>query len=237
MEEFFDFREFMVNILKKFKLVLILALILGLLGAIFGYVKGVDHKFTTTTSASVNIKDIKVIEGTALESVMRSIKDTVSGSFFYTGIYNYISDNTSSEEYDVFFNKDKHPSIEELKEIIKINVNGNLVLTDAIVVDEKLSVKVSSLCRQYVIEQLSNNINNVELKEQAIQTVNTSLQNGDTPKKKSTKYGLLGFGGGIVLAILWIFFVDVMSLKVKCADDLKKYNIPVLGEVTESRVK
>ncbi|MEG0692310.1 MAG: hypothetical protein RR444_04435 [Oscillospiraceae bacterium] len=233
MEQVFDLREFIVNIFKKFKLVIIMAVVLGLLGGAFGFFKGVEDKFTTTSSASVNIADQKSTDATALTSIMTSIKDTVSGDFFYTGILNSIRQSVDSEEFNKIFEGQAQPSIASLKEIVRVYVNGNLVLIDVTSSDEALSVEAGEAGRKHIIDQLGKNINNIDITAQRQQTVNTTLQNGNTPKKNAIKFGILGFGGGLVLAIFWIFFIDVMSLKVKSADDLKKYNMPILGEITK----
>ncbi|MFZ2538908.1 MAG: hypothetical protein WAX04_08390 [Oscillospiraceae bacterium] len=233
MEQVFDLREFIVNIFKKFKLVIIMAVVFGLLGGIFGFMRVGSDKFTTTSAGSVNIVTNRATDATALTSAMTSIKDTVSGDFFYTGVLNSIKQNVDGGEFNQIFGGQKQPSIASLKEIIRIYVNGNLVLIEVTTTNEALSVEASNAGRKYVIEQLGKNINNIEVKEQRQQTVNTSLQNGDTPKGKAIKFGILGFGGGLVLAVLWIFFIDIMSLKVKSADDLKKYNMPILGEITK----
>lgn len=235
MEQVFDLREFLVNIFKKFKLVLILAILFGIVGGAFGFLKAGDNEFTTSSSASVNIMNDKATDATALTSIMTSIKDTIGGDFFYTGILNSIRKNVDSTEFNQLFEGQKQPSIASLKDIIKIYVNGNLVLIDVVTSSEALSVEASSVGRKYIISQLSENINNITIKEQGQQTVNISMQNGNTPKDKAIKFGILGFGGGAVLAILWIFFVDIMSLKIKSANDLKKYNLPILGEISKDR--
>ncbi len=233
MEQVFDLREFIVNIFRKFKLVIIMAVVFGLLGGVFGFMRVGKDKFTTTSATSVNIITNQTTDATALTNIMTSIRDTVSGDFFYIGVLNSIKKNVDNTEFNEIFDGQKQPSIASLKEIIKIYVNGNLVLIDVATTNEALSIEAGNAGRKHIIEQLGKNINNINLTEQTQQTVNTSLQNGDTPKSKAIKFGVLGFGGGMVLAILWIFFIDIMSLKVKSADDLRKYNLPILGEIAK----
>lgn len=230
MEEFFDLREFIVMIFKKSKLIIIAAVAFLVLGVAYGYLTVSPDKFTTTSSTSVNILQAKATDATALTNVMTSIKDTVAGDYFYTGVLNSLKQSVDNDEFNQIFAGNKQPAISELKKIIKIYVNGNLVLVDVTTTDEALSVEASQVARTYVTQQLQKNINNIDLKEQGSQTVNASLQSGDTTKSRVLKFGVLGLGGGIVLSALFVFFVNVMSLKVKSANDLKKYHLPVFEE-------
>lgn len=231
MDEVFDLREFIMYIVRKFKLVIVVALVCAVLGAAFGFFSAGKEKFTTTSSAGVNVITKTDSDATALTSIMTNIKDTVAGDYFYTGVLNSIQKNVDSQEFNRIFEGNKRPAIADLKKVIKIYVNGNLVLIDVTVTDEALSVEASNAGRTYIMEELSKNINNISVVERGFQTISASLQTGEIPKTKAIKFGVLGFGSGIILTVFYIFFVDVMSLKVKSIADLKKYKLPVFGEV------
>ena len=231
MEQVFDLREFIVAIFIKFKLVLIMAVVLGILGGAYGFLKEVEDEFTTTSSLSVNIEDKKLSDATALTSVMTSIKDTVAGDYFYTGILSSIRESVDTNEFDKMFDGKQSPSIEQLKEVVKVYVNGNLVLIDVTSTQESLSVEASEAGTTYIMEQLGKNINNIDIMKQGHQTINTTLQKGETQQSNGIKFLLVGFAGGMGLAILWVLFIDIMSLKIRSAADLKKYNMPILGEI------
>lgn len=224
-QEVFDLREFLLLMLKKSKLFIVLALVFAILGGAFGFFTANENSFVATTSASVNTNN-EMTDATALTSIMTSVKDTINGDFFYTGILEAIRADMDTSEFSKLFGNSKQPSIANLKTVIRLYVNGNLVLVD-VTGDEKLVLEASNIARKYVVERLLKNINSITITEQSEQVINKSLQTGDTAKSRGIKFALLGFGGGIVLAALWIFFFDVMSLKVKDKEDLKRLKLPV----------
>lgn len=225
-QQFFDLREFLLLLLKKAKLFIIFAVVLAVLGGAFGFLTSGSDDFISTSSASVNTKNDISTDATALTSIMSSIKETLNGDFFYTGILEQIRSDMNNAEFESLFGNSKQPSIASLKTVIRLYVNGNLVLVD-VTGDEKLVAEASEIAIKYVAERLSENINSINITVQRNQLVNKSLQTGDTAKSRAIKFAVLGFAGGIVLAALWIFFFDVMSLKVTSKEDLKKFKLPV----------
>lgn len=228
MDKVFDLREFILLLLKKGKLFIIFAVVLGFLGGAFGFLNGGDELYICTTSASVNTQNDGMTDATALTSIMTSVKDTLSSDFFYTGIFQAIFESMTQEQVKLLFGNVEQPTVESLKNVIKLYVKGNLVLVD--VTGEKQVVEpASELARGYVMGRLTQNINNIILEEEGKQVIKQSVQTGDTAKSRTLKFGILGFGGGLVLAALWIFFFDVMSVRVKKAEDLKRYGLPVFS--------
>lgn len=225
MEQFFDLREFLIMLLKKSGFFIILAVICGLIGAGFGFVAGGDTLYTSTASASVNTTG-ETTDATALTSIMTSVKDTVSGDFFYTGILAAIREEMDDKEFSTIFGESKQPSIANLKQVIRLYVNGNLVLIDVTSKNQELSTEAANVARKFVVERLTANINNITITNQGVLTVDKALQAGDTLKSRVVKFGVFGAAGGIVVGVLWVFLVDAMSLKVKKAEDLKKFKLP-----------
>lgn len=76
MDQVFDFREFLLWLVKKCKVILLFAVILLILGAAFGWYKGSREQYMTTASANVNLSR-RTTDSTALTSTMQSIKEYV----------------------------------------------------------------------------------------------------------------------------------------------------------------
>lgn len=223
-QEFFDLREFLIMLFKKSRLFIVLAVICGIIGAGAGFFLEGDPQYTSTASASVNTTGLTT-DATALTSIMASVKETISGDFFYTGILAAIREAMDEGEFIAIFGEKTQPSIANLKKIIRLYVNGNLVLVDVTSKNESLSTEAANVARGFVIERLSANINNIEITNQGVLTVDKALQAGDTLRIRVVKLGVFGGVGGIVVGVLWVFLVDAMSLKVKKAEDLKKFHL------------
>lgn len=230
MEQVFDFREFVIMMVKKFKLVIILGLIFAVLGAIFGYIKYPDTDLIkTTSSASLSITD-KTQDATALANAATNVNAVVTYDTFYVGVLEQLAQTLNEEEMNILFEGDRTPKITDLKEYITMYVKGNVVYADVTSHDEEVSQKASKLCIDYAIEQIPTFSEDVAVKFLQQQNVNLTKQNNDTLLKSVLLYGILGLVGGIVIGVLWVFFVDIFDLRVKTASDLRKYGLPVLGE-------
>ena len=120
-----------------------------------------------------------------------------------------------------------------MKDYVKVYTKGNLVLIDTTSKNRELSAKASHAGIEFVLRRIPEYNQNVTMSKQPEQTVDLKEQQGSNRKSDAVKFGILGFGGGIVLAILWTFFAGVFDLRVKCAADLKKYRLPVLGELAK----
>ena len=232
MEQVFDFREFMLTLLRKCRLIIILAVIFGVLGGIFGFIKGGEQQYMTTSGASVNYAK-KTLETTPLTDTMKSIDSIIADNFFYTGLVNAVQSGMTESEYAELMGGKKSLKLDDMKNYVKVYTKGNIVLIDTTSKNRELSAKASHIGIQFVLERIPEYNQNVTMSQQSEQTVNLNEQQGNNRKSGAIKFGILGFGGGIVLAILWTFFAGVFDLRVKCASDLKKYRLPVLGELAE----
>lgn len=231
MEQVFDFREFVIKMFKKFKLALIVGLIFCLFGGAFGYIRYPNaDQMKTTSSASISFAD-NIQDATALSNALTNINAVVTYDNFYVGILQQLSDNLSVEEIDVLFPWDNTPQIKDLKDIISIYIKGSVVFADVTTNDAELAKKASKVCIDYASQTIPTFFEGTTVKYLNQQTVNITSQNNDSIQNNMLKFAVLGLGAGIVLSLLFIFFVDILDLKVKTQDDLKKYGLPILGEI------
>lgn len=231
MDQVFDFREFLLWLVKKCKVILLFAVILLILGAAFGWYKGSREQYMTTASANVNLSR-RTTDSTALTSTMQSIKEYVTDNYFYNGLLDQMRQELTQERFSNFFRGNKEPKLDDLKKVITVYTRGNLVLIDVISGDKQLSIDASKIGQDYIVKAVSQPYADVVVTVQGQQTVDLRIQNGDTVTADLLKFGILGFGGGIVLGILFIFFVQIFDLRVKEASDLRHYHIPVFGTIS-----
>lgn len=236
MEQVFDFREFMFTLLKKCKLILILAVVFAILGAGFGYLKSGGEEYMTTAGASVGLAKV-TLESAPLTDTMKNVDAIISDNFFYTGMVNHIKKSMGNEKFDALLSHVKNPKLSDMKKIVKVYTKGNLILIDSTCEEPELTQDASRAGMEYILERLPKLNEYVNLTKQSEQTVDLRIQEGSSRTSEILKFGILGFGGGIVLGILWIFFVAVFDLRVKSAVDLKKYSLPVLGELNKKEEK
>lgn len=230
MEQVFDFREFVLMLLKKCKLALILLLIFGVLGAAFGYWRGSRDSFLSTSSATVAL----VRESTdpaALTNTMKDISSLATSDYFYSGIKPALKTALGEERYLSLFPKAKEPTLSKLKEIVKFYTSGNLLMVDVTSSNPDLAAQAGAAAMDYALTEVGAANKTVMMQSHGQITVDVNEQNGSSEWSEALKFGILGMAGGFALGILWIFFADVFSLKVTSANDLRKYKLPVLGEL------
>lgn len=231
MEQVFDFREFVIKIWKKFKLAVVLGLILALLGGVFGFLTfPKKDEIKAISTAAVSMAD-RTKDGTALTNTMSMINSVVTGDNFYISVLQNLSTTLNKTRVVSLFDGDESPKIKKLKEVIILSVRGNIVSVEVISGDKQLSNDAVTICMDYIIKQIPIFNDDVSVKPLQQQTINITKQNNDSVIKKMLLYTALGMGGGIVIAIMFIFFVDIIDLKVRCAADLKRYKLPILGEI------
>lgn len=230
MEQVFDLREFIVGIFKKFKLVIILSVVFAVAGGVFGYASFPnDDKIQSTSTAAISLID-KQQNSTALESAMKMINSYVTSDTFYTALLNELSTEMQSANLGGLFGGDATPKMTDVKEILKIFSKGNIIVSEVTSTDPSLSLQAAELCNLYIIENVPKFNDTVAAIKLGNETVNITSQNNDSALKEALKFAILGLGGGIVLSILFIFFVDILDLRVKKKSDLKRFNIPVLSD-------
>lgn len=234
MEQVFDFREFVIKAFKKFKSALILALIFAILGGIVGVIKSKQPDvYKNVASASVSFSDNSQ-DATALTNATKNINDVITYDSFYYGILQELSYNFTVEELQTLFDGVKTPKISKMQEIINVYMKGSVVFISVTCDEPELCEKASKICIDYSIKEIPNFFEGTSVKFLQQQKLNVSNQNNPSKPKTIIKYSVLGLGGGFVLAILFIFFVDVLDLRVKSKEDLLKYGLPILGEVNKN---
>lgn len=232
MEQVFDLREFVCKIFKKGLAFLAAGIVLAAAGAAYGYTRTPEQKYTSTSSASVNITDSAVSDSTAITAVMTAVRESITSDFFYNDAYETLETTLGAEAASDFFSSSHQPSVADLKNTIRLSASGNLIFAAATSKDSAVATTVSDIIIENIISKLSQNISNVNITKQGSQVINTGLQEYDGAVKTALKYSIIGFIAGIVLVLVWVFFFDIMTLKLKSADDLKKFLLPILGEIT-----
>lgn len=230
MEQVFDFREFMLMLLRKWKLPIILLVILGILGAGFGFWRGSREAFLSTSSAAVTLSRTS-LDPSALTNSMSEINALSSSDYFYNGLRPDLRDKLGEQVYLSLFPKGKEPTLAKFKEIVKFYTKGNLFLVDVTSSDEAVANLASGIAMTYAREEIDNANPNISLADHGQLSVSLNEQNGTSSGSEALKFGLLGMAGGFALGILWVFLADVFSVKVSGPEDLKKYRLPLLGEL------
>lgn len=233
MEQVFDFREFVMMLLKKCKLALLLLVIFGILGGAFGYWRGSHDNFLSTSSATVTLTKAS-LDPSALTNSMSDINALSSSDYFYAGVKPDLKEKLGEADYLRLFPNGKEPTLSKFKEIVKFYTKGNLFLVDVTSSDTSLASRASTVAMEYALEEIAAANKLVTLESHGQITVDLNEQNGSDEWNEMLKFGILGMVGGLALGILWIFFADVFSLKVKSVNDLRKYNLPILGELEKS---
>ena len=89
MDKVFDLREFILMLFKKFKLVLILAIVFGLLGGAYGYATfPKSDKIRTSATATVSLVD-KEQDATSLSSAISMVNSYITSDTLIHLIVSY----------------------------------------------------------------------------------------------------------------------------------------------------
>lgn len=229
MEQVFDFREFMLLLLRKCKLPLILAVAFGILGGAFGFVTGGGDLYRTTAGVNVNIV-ASARETAPLTDTMNSISSIVSDNFFYTGMIAAMQEDLTEERFSQLLDGKRSVRLSDLKDVISISVKGNLILVTVEARDSALSRDAAHAGLQYASARIPQINANVSMGEPDEQTVDVNALEGGGRASKALKFGLLGLGGGLVIGILWIFFFQVFDLRLHTPEDLGRREYPAAWE-------
>lgn len=209
MEQVFDFREFIVNIFKRYKLVLVPALIFCLLGSLFGLYKASGEHYMTTYTANVNMTSANT-EADVLTGTMKNITAIIESDYFYNNIVDEIKKEMTNGEFSEIFSDDKEPSISKIKEVIVLHTKGNLILLDITSERPELTKEACEIGINYIVREIPSMINNISVSSLGSQTVDISEQKGETVGKDVALFGILGLVGGIAIGVLFIFFSEVL---------------------------
>ena len=232
MEEVFDFREFVLSLLKRIKGILISAIIFGLLGGGYGFLTAGTvgeggETFTATCAASVNVDDSGTITQWTPGSVMGYIDALTASDFVYAEFGDVLVQNGLGE----VVGNTEEPTAADVQLAVKFYTKGNLLLADITTDSEEHSRQASEVALDYLATSFPKLLNHITVTPQGRQTINIVEMPAPSRVKRGLKYGLLGTAGGIVLGFLGSFFFDVFDLKLRSERDLKKFGIPVLGVV------
>lgn len=233
METIFDLREFLLKLYQKVKKSITLIVALGILGATYGGITSESNTYVSQSAASVNITSHNTNETDGIDIVMGNIRETISSNFFYMGILNEINVNYSEDEVKDLFKKQLPININDLREILNIYTSGNTIIVELKATNSVTAQKFSNSIRETTVKKIAQNINNITITIQDQYVYNQMLETGDVSTQRMIKYGLVAILGGLVIIIFYSFFFDIIDTKVKTTKDLKKFNLPILGEISE----
>ena len=230
MEEVFDFRSFVMGIVRRWKALCIPLVVFGLLGGAFGYARASmageqQPSYTATAAAAVNLVDAGEIPYWTLSGVMATVEAVSASDFTYANFADELADQGLSQ----IVGESADPSIDEIKQSIRFYIRGNLLLAEVTSHSQELSTQASQAGVTYLSEVLPELISHISVEPLDRQTVSMAVTPAPSKLRKAVKFGALGGAGGLVLGLLWIFCVDVFDPRAQSRRDLTRYGLPVLG--------
>lgn len=240
MEQVFDFREFLLNLLKKGKFILILALALGIIGGAYGFFKqgsslsgDIRDSYTATAAMSTNQKDIT--SSIPINTALLTVTANLSTDYFYEGLLEEYRSAEGGLLADIFGKTD--PTVADLRNKVTISTKGSLLFFAVSTENEEVSARAAEVGGNYVTETVNNTIASVYLTQLDRQSLTVDHHVAVSRMKVGMKYGILGVAAGLGVGILLLSFISIFSLKVQSVKDLRKYDIPILGELTRASGK
>lgn len=237
MENVFDFREFLLNLLKKGKFILILALVLGFIGAGYGYLKQGDSlsgdlsdTYTATTTLAANLKD----PGSAISvnTALLTVTANLSTDYFYEGLLEEYRNDESGLLAELFPGK-AEPTAGDVRNIVAITTKGSWLFFAVTTENEIVSARAAEAGGKYVSTLMNDTLTNVTMDQMTRQSITANHHVAVSRMKVGIKFGLLGVAAGLGIGILLLSFVSIFSLKVSSAKDLRRYDAPILGELAK----
>lgn len=235
MENIFDLREFLIMLYQKAKSYIVLVIAFTLIGATYGASTVDSNVYISQSACSINFiaSDQNEIDG--LDVIMGNIRETITSNYFYIGVLNDIL--SSYEQYERaelndIFKVNQNPDLNDLKGILNIYTSGNNVIIEVKSNDSSKSQRLSNYVREIAANKLAQNIQNITITIQDQYVYNQQLETGDNSSTQIIKYAIAGGLAGIVCVMFYGFFFNVIDTRVRSAADLRKYNIPILGEIT-----
>lgn len=234
MDKVFDFREFVLGFVKKFKLLFILALVFAILGGAFGYMRYPKNDiYFSSSTATISTID-KTQDSTALSNAMIMLNAYVTSDSFYTEMLNELAVTMDDKTLATLFDGDSTPNLQKVKEIVSVTTKGNIVIVGVSAADKILPQKTSELCADYVVGNVTKYNDALSAKKLGNEVVNLTKQQNSSALSNALKFAILGFGGGVILGILVIFFVDVFDLRVKSISSLNHFAPVHVGDTATS---
>lgn len=233
MEKIFDLREFLLDLYQKIKLSLILAVILGFVGATYAITNNNTDVYISQAASSINLIYNNSYETDSLDIIMGNVRETVTSNYFYIAILNELNTTYTSVEMKDLFNTSITPNINDLRNVLNIYTSGNNVIVELKAKNSVVAQKFANTIREVTAKKLAQNIQNITITIQDQYVYNEMLQTGNNISNTVFKYTILGIGAGIIVSIFYQFFFNVIDTKVKNVYDLEKYNLPIYGEIKE----
>ncbi len=230
MEEVFDFRAFVLGLLRRWKALLIPFIVLGLIGGGVGFIRAgrageEQPNYTATAAASVKLIDQGEIPYWTLSGIMATVEAVSASDFTYANF----ADELAEQGLSQVLGGAADPGPEEIKQSVRFYIRGNLLLTEVTTHSQELSTQASQAGVNYLAEVLPSLISHIQVEPLDRQTVSMTVTPAPSKLRKAVKYGALGGAAGLVLGFLWIFCVDVFDPRLRSARDLERFGLPVLG--------
>lgn len=233
MEKIFDLREFLLDLYQKSKISIIIAVVLGMVGATYAMVNNETDVYISQAASSINLMNTNNFETDGLDIIMGNIRETVTSNYFYITILNELSSTYDSQELRELFQTSISPNINDLRNVLNIYTSGNNVIIELKAKNSVVAQKYTNTIREVTAKKLAQNIQNITITIQDQYVYNQMLQTGNNISGSIFKYTVLGICAGIVISIFYQFFFNVIDTKVKSIRDLEKYNLPIFGEIVQ----
>lgn len=234
-----NIQKIIAVILKKWKLIVLFALIGAIAAAFY------TANFTTLTYSS-SVEFLAYSQDSQQElSDSTTAAQTVSNTskmnyaikmlstyveLFKTNEFNQSVANQINENYNTSY------SASTIKHAIKITPIENTAMFKIVVTttNADLSYQIAHQLETSIPEKMANTNNGIvcaSVEDAALKS--TSSESLGYPKKVA--FGILA---GALLAVIYIVLRDLLDIRIKSSDELSaRYNIPVLGTIPEFEIK
>lgn len=247
MEEKFDIKEFLLGMLKKYKIFLIFIIVTSILFGAISYfnilknIKQIDESNVDKTYYIIlKLENTYSNEGDYIaDKVYSHALNILKSGIFIDEAYKEFINNTPENIKNKYNINATNFIKEKYEKLISVNFNTNSPIIQVSITQQDIELSELIIDSYYnTIEKvLPEYVTNITTDLKEFTNISKSEDTGTINKIKSAlKHALLGAMLGLVLALIFILLCDVMTDKIKSKKDLLYYNIPLLGEVTDKKI-
>lgn len=248
MQEKFDIKQFIIDLLKRWKIFIIFIIIFGFIFALLPIFKSGQSINVSNENLSKNlyivinpVKKYNLIgdyigRDVVIACLDITLSDYTSDKAYFSFIKNL--DSNLAKKYNI---TDKTFSIDKFKQLVSIKKVGdsNIVKFSILQGDEDLFKSISDAYYSIISENIKAYFGeDVQVNlENSKDVIYNNLQSEEevsnvSSVKKFIKYGIVGGFMGFVLAFLFILIYDIIDDKIRRKKDLAEFNIDFLGDVS-----
>lgn len=234
-----NIQKLLRTILKKWKIVVVFALIGAMLAVIY------TANFTTLTYSS-SIKFLTSADDTQQElsdstTAAQTASNTSKMNYAIKMLATYIElfrTNEFNQTVADILNREHGTNLSaaQVKASTEIATIENTAMFNVVVTttDPELSYRIARQLEASIPEKMENTNNGLvtaSVEDKAIKAT-------EYESKGYIRKGLIGTAAGIILAVIYIILRDLLDVRIKSSEELgSKYDIPVLGTIPEFEFK